>query len=325
MPLARDSHSTKGLSLALTANLTWAVQVLYWPLLAPSTAPELLAHRIVWSAVACLILVLVVGRYRELVAIVRQPRALLLLAGAAACLTATWGVYIYAVTSAHVVESSLGLFLIPLTTAVVGVVIFAEKLRFWQWIAVAGAALATLLLTIDYGRLPWIALTISTLMAGYALLKKQSNVAALPGLTVECLLALGPAVAFLGWFGATGRTTVGQLGWDHTMLVAASVLITAIPLLAHAAAINLLPLSTVGILQYLNPTIQFAIGVFIFHEVVPATRWAGFILIWCALLIFILDSFYASRGRRPAPRPVPRPRRGPVAAARGAEAGVISS
>jgi chloramphenicol-sensitive protein RarD len=294
VPTIDRTHPLEGIALSLTANLTWAAQVLYWPLLKPVGTDELLAYRIAWSSVVCLLIVLMLGRRRELYRLLRSPRTLVLLAGAGACLTAAWGVYIYAVTSSRVVESSLGLFLIPLATALVGVVIFGERLRPVQWMAVIGAALATVVLAVGYGRLPWIALVICSLMAAYAVLKKRVAVPAISGFTAECLVLLGPALMFLAWLTVSGQDTAGNLVSARGALIAVSGLITAIPLICHAATINILPLVVVGVLQYLNPTLQFLIGIFVRHEAVDATRWIGFALIWSALLVFIVDSLRES-------------------------------
>jgi chloramphenicol-sensitive protein RarD len=203
-----------------------------------------------------------------------------------------------------VVESSLGLFLIPLTTALVGVVIFGERLRRWQWMAIAGAATATAIIAAGYGRPPWIALVICVLMAGYALLKKRADVPALSGFAVECLLVTPPALAYLGGRAITGHTTVIDLAWSYIALLAVSGVMTAVPLVAHAAAINLLPLAVVGVLQYLNPTIQFLIGVLFRHEAVTGTRWIGFAVIWCSLAVFVADSLRGALVDRRAVRPL---------------------
>jgi chloramphenicol-sensitive protein RarD len=288
-----------GFALSLTTNLVWAAQVLYWPLVGATPTGELLAHRIVWSTLFCLGLALLLRRGHELVGLLRHRRTLLLLAGAAACLTTAWGVYIYAVNSARVVESSLGLFLIPLATALVGVVAFGERLRPWQWTAIAAAAVGTAVIAAGSGRPPWIAVVLCLLMAGYALLKKRANVPALTGFAAECLLATPLALAYLAGRAATGHVTVFDVDGWYVALLALSGLMTAVPLVAHAAAINLLPLAVVGVLQYLNPTIQFLIGVLVRHEAVTGTHWLGFGVIWCSLAAFVADSVRGDRRASP--------------------------
>jgi chloramphenicol-sensitive protein RarD len=213
------------------------------------------------------------------------------------------GVYIYAVNNRQVVESSLGLFLIPLTTALVGVVIFGEKLGRWQWAAGLLAGAATAVIAVDMGRAPWIALVISGLMGCYALLKKQAGVAALPGFTVECLVSVLPAIGYLAWLTATKHDTVWSFGWSHLTLVAGTGLLTAIPLVAHAGSIKLLPLVAVGFIQFLNPSIQLFIGVVVGREHVSVVHWAGLAGIWCALMIFASSSFSRAR-QAPAATPL---------------------
>lgn len=285
-----------GLIFSLIANVTWMIQPLFWPLLKPSSAFELLAHRVVWSALSCAIFVLLLRRYRAVAQLCRKPRIVALLGGAGACVATAWGVYIYAVTTGHVVEGSLGLFMLPLTIVLVGVVVLRERLRLAQWIAVGGALVAVGILTFDYGRLPWIAVTISGLMAVYALLKKRAGAPALDGFMVECLVIVGPALGFIGWLMLTGGASVGRISLSHTALVATSGVITTIPLVSHAAAINRLSLTAVGILQYLNPVGQFLLGVLLLHEKLSVTRWLGFGLIWVVLAVFTASSLHSHRG-----------------------------
>ena len=263
--------------------------MLYWPLVDAAGPDELLAHRVVWSLLFCLVFGVALRRWRELWALLRRPVVVGLLAVASVALTVAWGVYIHAVNTDRVVESSLGLYLIPLSTALVGVAVFGERLRPLQWVAVGGAAGATVVVAVGYGRPPWIALALCGLMAVYALVKKRAAAPAVAGFTVECLVATPVALAYVGWLAATGHGTVGVLGWRHTALVVASGLMTAVPLIAHAATINLLPLAVVGVLQYLNPTLQFLLGALVLDEPVGPARWAGFAAIWVALLVFAVD------------------------------------
>ncbi|HEY9408935.1 MAG TPA: EamA family transporter RarD [Jiangellaceae bacterium] len=284
-----------GLACSLGANLTWAAQPLFWPLLLPTPADELLAHRVLWSALTCVVAVLLIRRGRAVGRLLAQPRTAGLLAAAGLCLAAAWGVYIYAVNSGQVVQGSLGLFMIPLSTVLVGVVVFRERLSRGQWGALGLAAAATAVIAVTYGGLPWIALSLCVLMAGYAALKKAAAAPVLEGFTIECLAVAPLAIGLIGWLMIGDRHTIGQISGSHTALTVLSGLLTTVPLLLHAGAIRRLPLNVVGVAQYLNPTLQFAIAVVLLNEEVPAGRWIGFALIWVALLTFTL----VSTSRRP--------------------------
>ncbi|NUS73708.1 MAG: EamA family transporter RarD [Corynebacteriales bacterium] len=284
------SPATPGIGLCLLANTTWGLQVLYWPLFAASKPVELLAHRFVWAALTCLIVAFALGRAPELLALLRNRQALLYSSLAALCLAISAGTYIYAISSHQVVQSSLGLYLIPLMTAALSVLLFRERLGTWQWAAAALAIVATLILAISYGQPPWIALTICVLTATYAVIKKHAALPALTGFTLEGLLMCGPALIFLYWLSATGQQTVAAHSWKTVALIATSGLVTTVPLVANAAAINIAPLATVGILQYLNPSLQLLIGITIGGEAVSGVQWLCLALIGCALSIFVTDS-----------------------------------
>ncbi len=296
-----QSHAhalSHGVMFCLIANAAWATQVLYWPLVEPAGPVELLAHRIVWSALICIMCVVALRRRPQLADLLGDRRQVLLLGAAGACLGAAWGLFIYAVLAGRVVESSLGLFLLPLGMVLTGVVGFGERLRWGQWTAVGTGAIATGALAVSYGRLPWIALSLCVLTVGYALLKKLAQASVLEGFSVECLLMAGPALAFLVWLVISGHNTVGTISLSHTALVVASGIFTTIPLLAYAASLTRLPLTLLGLLQYLNPLAQFAIGVVVFREDMSSTRWLGFALIWLALAIFSADSIRHQQQRR---------------------------
>lgn len=291
----RSSATTSGVGFVLLANALWAAQPLFWPLVDESGIVELIAHRVCWSAAFCVVAVVLIGpRQTGLRSLGARPRQVSLLAAAGVCLAAAWGVYVYAVNSGQVVEASLGMFMIPLCTVLAGALAFGERLRLTQWVAVGGTCAGTMVLTLSYGRPPWIALTLSSLMTLYAVLKKRAAAPVLAGLTVECLAVVPPAACVIGWLAATGTSTFGQTSFGHTALVAASGLITAVPLLAYAAGIARLPLTTIGILQYLNPTAQFLLGVFVRAEHMSSAHWIGFTILWLAVGIFMTDS--ARRG-----------------------------
>jgi chloramphenicol-sensitive protein RarD len=186
-------------------------------------------------------------------------------------------------------------------------VVFAERLRRLQWAAVALAAVAVAVLTVDYGRPPWIALALATTFGGYGLLKKLVRVEAAPGLFVETAVAFLPALVFLAVLQGTGRAAAGEAGTGHLLLLLASGVATAVPLLLFAAAARRIPLSTIGLLQYVTPLMQLALGVFVFHEPMPPARLVGFAVVWAALAVFTVDGLRAARaaGRRAAAEQVP--------------------
>jgi chloramphenicol-sensitive protein RarD len=224
-------------------------------------------------------------------------RRLALLTAAAAVIALNWGVYIYGVNSGHVVETSLGYFVNPLVTVTLGVVVLGERLRPVQWAAVGLAAVAVVVLTLDYGRLPWIALVLAASFGTYGLLKKKADVAAVESLTVETAVLLLPALGFLLLLSAGGSGTFAAAGPWHAVLLAGSGVVTAIPLLCFGAAAIRVPLTTIGLLQYLAPVLQFLIGVLVYREAMPPSRWAGFVLVWAALALLTVDALHGARGR----------------------------
>ena len=287
-----------GVMFASIANMAWAAQVFYWPLVSPADPVELLAHRVVWSALFCVVCVVVLRQQYRLLDLFGNARQVVLLGGAGACLSTGWGLFIYAVIAGRVVETSLGLFLIPLGMVLAGVVGFGERLRHTQWAAVGTGVLATGALSLGYGHVPWVALGLCSLMVAYAMLKKQAQAPVLEGFSVECLLMAVPALALLAWLIASGHHTVGTISVSHTALVAASGIITTVPLLAYAASLKRLPLTLLGPLQYLNPMAQFVIGVTVLSEDMSAMRWLGFALVWLALAVFTVDSIRHRQQRR---------------------------
>lgn len=289
----RVDRGRKGFLLGAAAYALWGAFPLYWPLLEPAGAVELLAHRVTWSAVVMVVVVLVVGRRRQLHAALTNPRQRALLALAAVTVTLNWGTYIYGVISNQVVETSLGYFINPLVTVLAGVLLLGERLRRWQWAALGLAAVAVLGLTVDYGHPPWIALTLAFSFALYGLLKKQSQVGAIEGLTVETLVLAPVAVGFLVLIEVTRSGQAFSEGPGHLALLASSGAATALPLVCFGGAAVRVSLTTLGLLQYIAPTLQFLIGVFVQGEPMPDARWFGFGLIWVALAIFSFDSWRA--------------------------------
>jgi chloramphenicol-sensitive protein RarD len=239
--------------------------------------------------------------------VIADRRALLILVGAAVLISGNWLVFVYGVNSGQVVETSLGYFINPLVSVLLGVVVFSERLRPLQWVAVAIAAVAVAVLTIDYGHPPWIALALAASVGLYGVMKKVVRVEAAPGLFVETALVAVPAGIVLAVLHAHGDGTFGNAGAGHALLLMSSGVATAIPLLLFAAAARRIPLSTVGLLQYLTPLMQLAIGVFVYDEPMPPARLAGFVIVWVALAVFTADSLRHARAgsRRPAAESVP--------------------
>lgn len=292
------AEARKGFLFGLAAYGLWGLLPLYWPLLEPAGALELLAHRTVWSAVVMVLLVVLLRRGRQLRAVLRSSRQRRLLVVAAAVVSVNQGTFIWAVSNGHVVETSLGYFMNPLVTVVFGVVLLAERLRRTQWVALGLAATAVVGLAVDYGRPPWVALTLAFSFATYGLVKKRAGAGAIEGLTIETLVSAPVAVGFLVWLSIQGQAQALAGGPGHVALLTTSGVVTALPLLLFGAAATRVPLSTLGLLQYVAPTMHFLLGVLVFGEPMPATRWLGFALIWVALALFSVDSLRRHRAAR---------------------------
>jgi chloramphenicol-sensitive protein RarD len=294
------TESRRGLLLGVTAYAIWGLFPLYWPLLEPAGAVEILAHRIVWSVVTMAVLVLALDRRATFRRILADHRVRRLLALAACLITVNWAVYIWGVNNGHVVETALGYFINPLVTVLMGVFILGERLRRWQWVAMGVAALAVVVLTLDYGRLPWVAVVLALTFGSYGLCKKQAGAPAIESIAYETLL-IGPlALGYLAWLGARGDSAFASHGAGHTLLFMTTGIVTAVPLICFGGAAIRVPLVTLGLLQYLTPILQFLLGVLYFHEDMPAGRWVGFVLVWGALAIFTVDSVRHQRRRLPA-------------------------
>ncbi|MFF8375122.1 EamA family transporter RarD [Streptomyces sp. NPDC015661] len=276
----------------------WGLVPLFWPLLKPAGAIEILAHRMVWSLAFVGIALLALRRWSWIPELVRSPRKLGLITLAAAVITVNWGLYIWSVNTGHVVEASLGYFINPLVTIALGVLVLKERLRPAQWAAVGVGLSAVLVLAIGYGRPPWISLTLAFSFALYGLVKKKVNIGGLESLAAETAVQFLPALAYLVWLGTQGSLAFGQHGAGHTALLAATGIVTAAPLVCFGAAAIRVPLSTLGLLQYLAPTFQFLLGVVYFHEEMPAERWAGFSLVWLALTLLTWDALRTARKSR---------------------------
>ncbi|ROQ96472.1 chloramphenicol-sensitive protein RarD [Streptomyces sp. 2132.2] len=315
-----ENEQRTGLLYGFGAYGMWGLVPLFWPLLKPSGAIEILAHRMVWSLGVVGILLLAMRRWAWIRDLLRRPRKLGLTALAASVISVNWGLYIWAVNNGAVVEASLGYFINPLVTIAIGVLVLGERLRRAQWAAVAIGVAAVLVLAVGYGRPPWISLVLAFSFATYGLIKKKLNMGGVESLAAETALLFLPALGYLLWLGAQGRSTFASEGLGHASLLAATGLVTAIPLVFFGAAAIRVPLSTLGLLQYLAPVFQFGLGVVYFHEAMPPERWAGFSLVWVALALLTWDALRTARrtrarleAARTAAGPVPAPATEPAA------------
>lgn len=284
------SPSRRGLLFGVIAYVLWGVFPLYWSLLEPAGAVEILAQRILWSVLVLGLLLLAFRRTAQFRALFADRRVFLLLVVAAVTITFNWGTYIYGVTSGRVVETSLGYFINPLVTVLMGVAFLGERLRRAQWVAIVAGVLACVVLTLDYGHPPWIALVLAFSFGTYGLAKKQAGAEAIESLTLETMLLAPFAAAYVGWLVARDQSTFLSEGWGHALLFASTGIITAVPLLCFGAAAIRVSMVTLGLLQYLAPILQFVLGVLWFHEDMSPGRWIGFGLVWLALAIFTVES-----------------------------------
>ncbi len=284
--------------MGLGAYSIWGLFPAFFPLLAPAGPTEILAHRMVWTLVLMLGVLTLTGRLHTLRGL--PPRTWAMAGAAAVLISVNWGVYIYAVNSGKVVEAALGYFINPLVSVLLAVLVLRERLRRWQLVALGVAAVAVAALTIDYGRPPWLALTLAASFGLYGLIKKTVPLDPRASLTAEGLVVVPFALAWLVWLQVQGAGTAISLGTGHTLLLLAAGPLTAVPLLLFGGAAQRVPLATLGVLQYLTPVLQFIWGVAVVHENMPSSRWLGFGLVWAALVVFTVDAVRNARSSRRA-------------------------
>jgi chloramphenicol-sensitive protein RarD len=290
----KRSEYSLGLLFGISSYVLWGVLPLYWPLLQPANSLEIVSHRAVWTLVFCLIVLALTKKIYSTLQVVKNPKAMAVLLLSTILVSINWLTYIWAVNHEHVVEAALGYYISPVIIIAFGIILLREKMRPLQWVSVAIAAVGVLVLTIDYGRLPWIAISLALSWGTYGLVKKKLNLGALEGLAIETLISLLPYGGYLIYLGKQGT---GQFGHSPglTLLLMSAGAVTAIPLLLFNGSANRLPYSTIGLLQYITPTILFSIGVWIRHEDMPAARWIGFVAIWLALIALGTDLVRSSR------------------------------
>jgi chloramphenicol-sensitive protein RarD len=290
-----------GIAYATTAYILWGLFPLYFKAVQSAPALEILAHRMTWSLLFCGALLLVLHRWQWLGAVVRQPRVLLSFIASAAIVSFNWGLYIWAVNAGHIVDSSLGYFINPLVSVLLGAVLLSERLRAWQWFAVGVAGLGVAWLTWQAGAPPWIGLGLAASFATYGLLRKTAALGALEGLTVETALLFPLALAYLLWLASQGQSVFVSGSASTQWLLAAAGPVTAVPLLFFAAGARRIPLYLLGLLQYFGPSLQLLIGIWVYDEPFEPARAAGFIAIWCALAIFSVEGAVQTWRRNRAP------------------------
>ena len=287
-----------GLLYAALAYTAWGLLPVFFKQLSQVNAFEIVMHRMVWSLVFLLCVLAVLKRWAWLRDLARQPRVLLAFAASALLLSINWSVFVWAVQNAHMVDASLGYFILPLVNVAMGFAFLNERPRPGQWLAVAVAAAGVLWLTVQAGRLPWVALVLAVTFGIYGLLRKLAKLGALEGLTLETLLLWPMAVGMLAWWAWHGQGALVQgdpatLGW---LLLAGPL--TAIPLLLFAAGARRIPMATLGILQYISPSLQMLLGVWLYGEAFEPARAIGFYLIWMALVLYSADSIWNARKQR---------------------------
>jgi chloramphenicol-sensitive protein RarD len=288
---------SRGLLFAFAAYLLWGAFPIYFKLLSAAGPFEIIGHRVLWTFLFCLLAVVVWRQTSHLKEVLADRRLFWRLTGAGVLVTVNWTIYVWGILNNHVVDAALGYFINPLFTVALAVLVLHERLRIAQWVAVGIAVVAVLVIALGYGQVPWVALSLAVSFGLYGLVKKQvgGRVSPLVGLTIETAMLTPVALAFLVWLQATGASSLLSHGPGLTLGLVAAGVVTAIPLLLFAAASARIPLSMMGLIQYVTPVIQFAFGVWINHESMPPARWAGFALVWVALVVLTVDSLRAAR------------------------------
>ena len=281
---------SSGILYALATYILWGIFPIYWKQLHHISAAQLIAHRIFWSFLMLLTVILVTGQWKKLRAKV-DARTLKWHGAAALLLGINWLVYVWSVNSGYIVESSLGYFINPLFSVFLGMVFLKERLRPLQWVPIALATIGVLYLTYAYGRLPWIALVLATSFGIYGLLKKQSSLGSLYGLTLETGIMLLPALAYLAYIGSQGEAAFMAIDTKTDLFLIGAGLVTAVPLLTFAKAAQSIPLTMIGLMQYIAPTGQFLIGVLLYKEEFSSSQAIGFGIIWFALIFFWVEGW----------------------------------
>jgi len=286
---------SRGIGYAIGAYVIWGLFPIYWKWLHDVDAFQLLCHRIVWSFLMLFAAILFARRWMDLASAARAPRVVGVYSVAAALIAVNWLVYIWGVNAGYVIETSLGYFIAPLVNVLMGVIFLRERLRPWQWASAGLAAAGVLYLTFVHGALPWIALTIAFTFGVYGLIKKGAPLGSLHGLTLETGTLLLPALAYLLYSEHAGRGAFLHMGALRDVLMIGAGLVTIAPLLLFASAAQRIPLSYMGLLLYIAPTLQFMLGTLVYHEPFTYPQLIGYCIIWAALIIFVVDGLLSQR------------------------------
>lgn len=291
-------NSNRGVLLGASAFFLWGFTALYWPLLSASEPAEMLAHRMAWALLAMCVILLVTRRgWAWLPPLLRSPRKLLPVVAAAVLISLNWWGFIYSVSINETLQASLAYFINPLMSVLLGMVFFAERLSPLQWTAVGLGAVAVVVMALAYGATPWLSLLMASAFASYGAVKKYVDLDGAQSLTVESLVMFLPALAFVIYLEATGSGTLFSVSVTHAALLIGGGFVTALPLLLFSMAAREIPLSVIGMLQYITPTLIFFIGWLLQGEEMPGSRWLGFGLVWLALSVFAFDQFRRARNR----------------------------
>ena len=286
-----------GVVYALAAYVIWGLFPLYFKALEQVPSLQILAHRMAWSLLFVALLLALLKRWSWMRLLREQPALLARFALSAVLLSSNWGIYIWAVNSNHVVDASLGYYINPLVNVALGSVLLHERLRGLQWVALAIAAAGVTVMAIEVGHVPWISLSLALTFGSYALLRKTAPLGALEGLAVETAVLFPLAVAYLFWLSTQGMNAFASADLSTRWLLVAAGPITTIPLLQFAAGARRMSMTLLGVLQYITPTLQLALGVWLYHEPFAAAKMVGFGLVWVGLAVFLLDGLRAAWGR----------------------------
>jgi chloramphenicol-sensitive protein RarD len=287
--VSNRSSLAQGISLGLSAYLIWGLVPIYWPHLQPATPLEILAHRVVWSLLFVVVVISATGKIKTTLAVLANKRSLCLLAIASVLIATNWGLFIWASVNGHILDSALGYYVTPLVSVGLGVFFLKEKLRQLQWVAIAIAGIAVIYLATAHGKVPYVAVGLAASFGVYGYVKKLANVPAIESLAVETLVLFPLALGYLIWLGQHGNGTFGSHSLGHSFWLVSSGVVTAVPLILFSASAIRVPLSTIGLLQYVGPSVQFIVGLWYFHEHMPTSRLVGFLLTWLALVILTYD------------------------------------
>jgi len=284
-----------GIWYGVGAYVAWGLLPLYWKGIDAVPAGQLIGHRIVWSFLTLAAVISLLNQWSALRAAISRPGVVRMYGLAAVLITINWFIYVWAVNHGFIVETSLGYFINPLVSVVFGVLVFGEEFRQWQWIGVALAGGGVLYLTFAYGALPWIAIVLALSFGSYGAVKKKAPLGSIHGLTIETAILLVPAIVYVLYAERAGEGAFLRQGPAVDALLVSTGVVTTVPLLMFASALQRTPLSTMGVLQYIAPTLQLLLGVLVYREPFSRTQLIGFVIVWAGLIVFGLDEWFSRR------------------------------